>query len=247
MIKIIKSFIKKIISKLVLFILNFFDYFHKKKILKFLRQNNLETLEVFFDIGAHKGETIKFFKKYLNIKKVYAFEASSSNFQYLLEKIDNENIVLENIALGFDDQLLNFNQCDESSSSTFSRINTESKYYRKKNFLLNYKKNNNFFKTKKINTISLRSYIDSKNIKKIDLMKIDTEGYEFNILRGLYSEIKNIRAILFEHHYDDMIIKNYTFSSIHNLLLQNDFIKKSKFKMPFRKTFEYIYLNKKYL
>ena len=246
MIKIIKSFIKKIINRIVLFILNFFDYFHKKKILQFLRQNNLETLEIFFDIGAHKGETIEFFKKNLNINKIYAFEASPSNFQCLFEKIDNKNIVLENIALGFDDQLLNFHQCDESSSSTFSKINFESKYYRKKNFLLNHKKNNNFFKTKKINTISLKDYIESKNIKKIDLMKIDTEGYEFNILRGLYSEIKNIRAILFEHHYDDMI-KNYTFSSIHNLLLKNDFVKKSKFKMPFRKTFEYIYLNKRYL
>ena len=40
-----------------------------------------------------------------------------------------------------------------------------------------------------------------------------------------------------------MIVKNYTFSDINNLLNQNNFFKIFKAKMPFRKTFEYIYMN----
>ena len=78
-------------------------------------------------------------------------------------------------------------------------------------------------------------------------MKIDTEGYELEVLKGLREKIKNVKIIFFEHHYDNMIKKNYKFGDIHNLLKDNKFKKIYKSKMPFRKTFEYIFLNKKYI
>ena len=46
---------------------------------------------------------------------------------------------------------------------------------------------------------------------------------------------------MFEHHYDNMIKKDYTFRDINKLLIKNNFKKIYKLKMPFRKTFEYIY------
>ena len=77
-------------------------------------------------------------------------------------------------------------------------------------------------------------------------MKIDTEGYEYVILKNLENNLKNIGLILFEHHYDLMIIKNYKFNNINNLLLKNNFKKIYKSKMKFRKSFEYIYLNREF-
>ena len=73
-------------------------------------------------------------------------------------------------------------------------------------------------------------------------MKIDTEGYELEVLKGLENDIKNVNCVLFEHHYDNMINKGYRFSDINNLLLKNDFKQVLKLKMYFRKTFEYIYI-----
>jgi len=57
------------------------------------------------------------------------------------------------------------------------------------------------------------SEIFKKNkISKIHILKIDTEGYEFNILKGLTKQLlKKINFIYFEHHYDLMIKKNYDF------------------------------------
>ena len=81
----------------------------------------------------------------------------------------------------------------------------------------------------------------NKNIKKIDFLKIDTEGYEYEILLGLENKIKFVDTLMFEHHYDNMIIKNYTFRDINNYLKINNFNQIYKSKMPFRKTFEYIY------
>ena len=88
--------------------------------------------------------------------------------------------------------------------------------------------------------------MQKKKILKIDFLKIDTEGYEFEILLGAKKNMKNINLVLFEHHYDDMIKKNYKFSDVHNLLNKNNFEQIYKIKMPFRKTFEYIYKNKTY-
>ena len=78
--------------------------------------------------------------------------------------------------------------------------------------------------------------------KKIDILKIDTEGYEFNILRGINSiDFKKIKFIYFEHHYDLMIEKGYKFNDINRLLKKIKFNQKYKIKMKFRKSFEYIY------
>lgn len=238
--------VKKIINKLAINILNIFDYFHKRKIFLFLKETvKLKKIDIFFDIGAHKGETTEAFSKNFNIDKIYAFEASEENFRYLKKKINTKNkkIILENIALGIDDEKLKFNQCIESSSSTFSIINENSKYFKKKLFFLG-NKNSNFFNTTNKATISLKKYMNIMNINEVDLIKIDTEGFEFNILKGLGDKIKKIKNIFFEHHYDDMIIKNYTISNINDLLKENNFKKIYKARMPFRKSFEYIYQNK---
>jgi len=48
---------------------------------------------------------------------------------------------------------------------------------------------------------------------------------------------------MFEHHYDDMLDKGYSFGDIKDLLNENNFIQIFKSKMPFRKTFEYVYIN----
>ena len=90
----------------------------------------------------------------------------------------------------------------------------------------------------------MKNYLIDKNLKNIDFLKIDTEGYEKETILGLGEKIKNVKLIFFEHHYDNMIIKNYKFRDIHKLLIDHGFQKIFKTKMPFRKSFDYIYENK---
>jgi len=118
-----------------------------------------------------------------------------------------------------------------------------SKYLKKKKNFLNFFSNENYQKTIDVNVNTLSNYLSEKNIGHIDLIKIDTEGSELNVLLGLNSLINNVKFIFFEHHYDDMVKKNYTFSEINNFLIVNNFKKLFKIKMPFRKSFEYIYIN----
>ena len=92
-----------------------------------------------------------------------------------------------------------------------------------------------------INVVNLSEFLLKKK-NKIDILKIDTECFELNILKGISKEdFKKIKFIYFEHHYDLMIDKGYKFSDINKLLKNNNFTLKYKLRMKFRKSFEYIY------
>ena len=232
------------IKIIILNILNFFDFFHKLKIIKFMKKNKVST-KIVFDIGAHHGESLLLYCKNFKIESIYSFEPIYENFNKLenVKKKINKNyktkVYLENLACGEIEKNIEIQKLNESSSSTIKKINFESKYFKKKNFFLNLKKN---FTVSKIKQIKLSEYIKKKFINKIDFIKIDTEGYELEVLKGLENDIKNVNCILFEHHYDNMINKGYKFSDINNLLLKNNFKQVLKLKMYFRKTFEYIYI-----
>ena len=242
------------INKLTLFIIEIFDFFHKKKIINFLKNNNKYKFDIVLDIGAHYGESIELFLNNFKIKKIFSFEASPLNFKTLKmnhenlnKKFNNTKIIIENLATGNEDKLFSINQLAESSSSTLKKINTDSNYLKKKFFFLKKKKDGNLFYKLDIKMIRLQNYVTKNNIENIDLIKIDTEGYENETILGLGDKIKNVKLIFFEHHYDNMIIKNYKFSDLHKTLVKNNFFQVFKAKMPLRKSFEYIYENAKKL
>ena len=230
-------------------ILNFFDFFHKKKIIKKIIETQKNTqIEIVFDIGGHRGESIKLFLQNFNVEKIYSFEPSDLNFKILSKntlllqkKFKNTSIFIENYAVGNLNKNVELNYLNETSSSTIRSLNSNSQYFKKKEKYFGKLINKKYL----VKQIEFKDYLKKKRINKIDLLKIDTEGYELEVLRGLKDLIKNVSIILFEHHYDNMIIKDYTFRDIHDLLINNGFQKIYKIKMPFRKSFDYIYKRNK--
>ena len=230
---------------IVRYLLNFFDYFQQKKIYKFLRKK-IKGKSIFFDVGTHHGETILNFFNYFDVDQIHSFEASRKNFEYLKNKIfltNDVSVFLNNFGLSDRKKKTFINQTLESSSTTLSSINKNSKYYKKKINTLGLSLDDKFNTREAVILDTLDNYLNKKkNLKKIDLLKIDTEGHEFFVLKGAQHSLKKIRFIYFEHHYDDMLLKGYKFSDINKLLVKNNFIKIYKSKMFFRKTFEYVYM-----
>ena len=114
-----------------------FDFFHKKKILKVLKNqlskhNNI----IIFDVGGHHGESIFFFNQNFDTSKIYTFEPIKDNFLKLKKKTKNikEKVVYFNFALGNKKEKRVIKKMIESSSSTLNEINEKSKYFRKKKF-----------------------------------------------------------------------------------------------------------------
>mgnify|MGYP001256937976 CR=1 FL=1 len=199
------------------------------------------------DVGAHKGEFIIKLSKNIKLTNAISFEPNPEIFKILNLKtssLQKKGILkIFNLGAGVKNtnEILNVNI--ESSSSSINNLNTNSQYFIRKNKILNFFNNKKITKPVKIEIINLGNFVKKLDILNIDLLKIDTEGYEFNTLQGTQDILKNIKVVHFEHHFDDMIIKNYKLSDIHNLLVDNKFKKYFKIKMKFRKSFEYIYYN----
>ena len=228
-------------------IINSFDYLQQKKIFIFLKKK-VKKNATLFDVGAHHGESINNFIKYFDYSNIHSFEASKKNFNTLKNKIKkhiDNRIFLNNFGLSDLNKSLKIKQFQETSSTTLSKINHDSKYFKRKIKVLGLKENKKIYENSDVKLNQLDNYCEEKKIIKIDLLKIDTEGHEYFVIKGSTNTLSKIKYIYFEHHYDDMLIKGYTYSDIHDLLKKHNFVKVYKSKMFFRKTFEYIYENLK--
>lgn len=231
-------------------LINLIDYSNKKKILNFFKKKLKNKPLNIIDIGAHKGETIDFFLNNFLINRILAFEPNEELYNQLRKnnKYLNKNISIYNFGVGKKNEIKYLNIMSDSASSTFHKINQNTDYFKKKKRIIFFFDQNKEFmkKTQKVTVINLSKIILDNKIKEIDILKIDTEGFEYNVLKGIenFNFIK-IKYIYIEHHFDLMINKGYKLSDINMLLNKNNFYKKYKLKMKFRKSFEYIYENEK--
>ena len=233
------------------FLFKIIDFFYQKKKYSFLKKKIDKNINIFIDVGAHHGDTINEFLKIFSIEKIYAFEPSKKNFIKLkdkvtkIEKRNNVKIKIFPLGIGKKEEILSLNEITDGVSNTFNNLNINSIYLKKKKIITTFFGIKKFINDKvPTKVIRLKDFLEQEKINKIDFIKIDTEGFEFNILLGLEEDIKKVKFILFEHHYDNMIIKDYKYKDIHKLLKENGFQKIFKTKMPFRKSFDYIYENK---
>ena len=234
----------------LMMLINIIDLGNKKKIVKFFK-NKIQNNQInIIDIGSHKGETIDLFIGNFNVNKIYSLEPNIDLFNYLRnkKKYNLKKIKLYNLGVGEITENKVLNVYKDTSSSTLNSLNENTKYFkRKKKFLSFFSLSENLTKIKQtVKICNLSEFIGEESIEKIDVLKIDTEGYEYKILKGLNNvDFEKIRYIYFEHHYDLMINKGYKYSDINHLLINNNFKKKFKIRMKFRKSFEYIYENLK--
>jgi len=228
---------------MISFFINLVDYPNKLKTLNFFRDKLKKKDLSIIDIGSHKGETIDFFYKNFNIRQLSAFEPNKKLFESLRDKYKKrKNIIIYNYGVGAKFETKYLNVLIDSASSTINNINMETDYYKRKAKFFLFNKNPTLFKEKqKIQIINLSNFF-LKDQENVDVLKIDTEGFEYNVLRGISkNDFKKINLIYFEHHYDLMIEKKYKFNDIDKLLKKHNFFQKFKTRMKFRKSFEYIY------
>jgi FkbM family methyltransferase len=158
------------------------------------------TDKVVLDIGANIGDTaIKFINN--GAKKVYALEPMLRPYNYLKMNVKNNNLI---------DKIVTFNYGIGNTTGVLKipiRKNASggnSIYYRKENSLK--KVYDIYEEVKVINIDNLSSIITDK----IDILKIDCEGCEYNIFSD-YETIRKINPelILVEYHSGSEQILNY--------------------------------------
>lgn len=178
---------------------------------------------VVFDIGANEGDYSKYILSINKNIKIFAFEPHPLTFSRLCHNLNSSNIVLENVGIGIESE--NTYLYDYPNNAGTPRASVV------KGVIETYYEVNSS-KTQ-IKLIKLDDYIKENQITKINLLKIDTEGNEYDILKGAHETIKEgiIDIIQFEFSYTNILkrvflydfyqlLKNYQFYRIlrNNLL-----------------------------
>jgi FkbM family methyltransferase len=184
------KFIKKIILLLI--------YFTGYKIIgnkKIIKHNNFDAIidfclnfskrkVIFFDVGANLGQSIDRFKTIRNKSIIHSFEPTPNLYQIILEKYKNtKNVFINNFALGNKTGNLFFNSYKYHKVNSFISMKKKSKF--KMSRMLVTKTNKNNFEDKiKVKVETIDNYCKKNNIKTINLLKIDTQGFEDKVLGG---------------------------------------------------------------
>ena len=234
----------KFFRSLALFFFDILDkYIHQKRILNCIKKIKTE-ISVLVDVGSHKGLYADLILKNFKVKKAFLFEPQEKIFKFIKDKYKRvKNVQVYNCAVSNEIKHKKFyiNQHDLTSSLT--QKDPHNFYLKLKAVLFGGTNNNMIAKISNIKTIKLSDIIKKNKIKKIDLLKIDTEGHELQVLLGLKGKLKIVKVILIEVHNDNIYLK-YSSNKIHNYLTKNKFILKKKINFPFTTWEDRIYLNK---
>lgn len=199
-------------------------FFFYPKLRKFYKKQLTNKPLTVIDVGANRGQTIDFFLKNFNIFNLFAFEPNTILFRNLKQKYSRTiNVNLHNLGVCFSKgkRLFNVNILDETSS--FENINVKSQYAIKKAKILGVKIKELVDESYMVNTTNLNDFILETQLKNIDIIKIDVEGHEYEVLRGLFSKDLKTKTnyIQIEVHHGDMYSNNVT--EINELLLLNNY------------------------
>jgi len=145
------------------------------------------------NIGAHMGGfTDRCLELYPDVEKIYCFEPFAPNYRFLVEKYkDDERI--------------------EIIESAVSNTDGISIFYQKKHTCQNVAGSaGNTLKQAKINVtghfievsvVKISSFIEKRGLEKIDILKIDAEGSEYDIFEDIFKNA--IYEITDKFYYED--------------------------------------------
>lgn len=144
--------------------------------------------DVFYDIGAHTGSYSIILAKRVNSCLVYSFEPNPQSFARLkrnvhLMRLDKE-ITAQNAALGEAVAELQFYISSDSARSSLHKFNASVR-------------GNRIVNTVTVNCYSIDYLVEAGICKAPNILKIDTEGHEYEVLLGARETISNSHPQIF--------------------------------------------------
>lgn len=171
------------------------------------------------DVGAYTGTYAQSLRRFGYSNKIISFEPLSDSHQKLLNnsKSDKNWIIHEKIALGSEEKKSKIFISKKKDSSSILKINRnhlsvepKSKIIGTENIII-----------KKLDDI-IKSY-SKVNLSK-SLLKIDTQGYEFEVLKGSKKLLKKIKLIQLELSLVELYSKQKSNNEILKFLHDYNFL-----------------------
>ncbi len=177
-----------------------------------MKKIGLDNNPVIFDVGANVGALTLKFNSFTKNSCVYSFEPVKSTFEILKKNTINLNgVKIYNFAFGDKGETV------EIPLQQFDYLNSI------KGNLFDNRVNQEF---EKIEVRTLDSFVKENNIKKINLLKSDTENYEIEVLTGAEMSLKNgiIDAIYVEVGFFNEDLHHTNFNKILEFLVNFNFV-----------------------
>lgn len=171
--------------------------------------NSINKIENIIDIGANFGyHSLLFSKEVLGF--VYSFEPQIQNYNLLINNIKHNNItniIPYNFACG-----------DIECDIYMPIINTTNYSINMGDFTPNYLLNNYSY------SITKSIKLDNLNLPKIDLIKIDVQGWEKKVLEGSINLLNTYKPILIVEFEESQLNKtNTTCEDLFNYIRNNNY------------------------
>jgi FkbM family methyltransferase len=200
------SFRKKYIS-LVASILRFLENIFFYPVLS----NKLKSLTtkddlVIFDVGANRGQSIVYYKKLFKHSKLFSFEPSPQDFSHLNSVASKyDSVQVFNLGLGNSTTELTFYLSDLSETSTFILPDSDSNWNKLKSKIL-WTSTDQMYSPVIAKITTLDEFVSGVGVSVIDILKIDVEGFEYDVLLGASNLLSHQRVnlIQLERHEDDL-------------------------------------------
>lgn len=202
-----------------------------------------EKNKVIFDVGCFRGNFTKNIIKHESKKnlqtKFFLFDPNPNAKNYLNFLLKEKNIKYFNIALDNSNTKKKFtlNQYFEASGSSLVSLHKEDKLYNftRKNFMKifqPFKKIKDYVEVD-VKTQTLDNFCLENKIDRIHLLKLDTEGNEFNILKGAENLLSNnkVKVIYTEICSNKKDYNNKSYE-IKNFLKKYNFDHIKSYKIP---------------
>ena len=145
---------------------------HERKIYEYYLKG-ADQIQTIFDVGANIGQTALGFHASFPEATIYSFEPFAETYKILAQNTASlSNIRCQPLALGEADSTMAAVASGESSLT---------------NSLLDVRQNQRKQEDKAVETITVRagkSFCSEHSIQRIDILKIDVEGYEVPVLKG---------------------------------------------------------------
>ena len=188
-------------------------FFNREKTLKNIF---LETMPMnIFDVGANIGQSLIQFKNWFPTSTVYCFEPDPDTY-HVLKSNNHKNVIYHNVGVGSKNKEKIFYQYSLSAMNSFLQIDKKSKVFKEKvhkkiNEALENDENESY-----VQIITLDQYCQDNNIDKIDILKIDVQGYEKKVLKGARKLLKenDISVLIIEIIFDEIYGRGTSFYEI---------------------------------
>lgn len=210
MIMFMKNIIEHLISKLLIKNLgllayikfeNIFRWFlYRAQITSIIKQYKIDFV---IDVGANEGQFATLIRKYFD-GDVYSFEPVSSTFKILENKASNDQRWhVFNFALGSENKTQNIYLSNQSVFNSLLKTNSYCEQQFGENAIA---RSEESITIKRMDSI-LNNLIPNIENKRL-FLKMDTQGFDLNVFKGLGKYLKNVYAIQTELSlisiYDEM-------------------------------------------